>query len=299
MSEIRSADGPRAAALVRAWLLSTAAVASFAILWLASTQVRAVRAHSPWSDDPYDAVLSVASLVLPFVWAVTTVRLLRWRAAPILPVAAARTIVRGVGVVLALVWAPELACVVALALRARHGAWGPWLGWLQALVALTGLAGLVAGVDLVRTSARLRSPGGEPRAGWGAADDHQADQPAEPDALDDLAVLLETTGRSLARSNEGGGRLLASVGTAVATVASARWGPRRHRVAWCLALGLGFGVMLAAWHGIAEGAPDHWPTALLVGAVFASVGAAIVVVSYACLGTYLRLIRPEDPPAHR
>ena len=51
--------------------------------------------------------------------------------------------------------------------------------------------------------------------------------------------------------------------------------------------------------GIAEAAPDHWPTALLVDAMFASIGAAIVVVSYACLGTYLRLIRPEPHPGRR
>jgi len=33
--------------------------------------------------------------------------------------------------------------------------------------------------------------------------------------------------------------------------------------------------------------------------MFASIGAAIVVVSYACLGTYLRLIRPERRPDRR
>ena len=69
--------------------------------------------------------------------------------------------------------------------------------------------------------------------------------------------------------------------------------------AWCLALGLGFGFALAAWHGIAEAAPDHWPTALLVDAMFASIGVTIVVVSYACLGTYLRPIRPEPHPGRR
>ncbi len=283
-------------ALTRAWVLSTAAAAALAALWVASTQLPTVRAHSPWSDDPYDAVLSVASLVLPFVWAVTTVRLLRWRsaaaAAAVIPPATVRTIVRGIGVVLALVWAPVVAGVAALALHARHDAWGPRLGWLEGRVALTGVLALVASVDMARTRTRLRSLAPAPRRAWGAA-------PAEPDALDDVAGLLQTAGRSLARWSRRIGGLLAWGGTTVAAVAASRWGPRRHRLAWCLALALGFGAALAAWHGIAEGASAHWSTQLLVGAVFASAGAAIVVVSYACLGTYLRLIRPEPRPDPR
>lgn len=278
--------GPPARELARAWLLSTAAVAALAALWLASTQVRAIRAHSPWADDPYDAVLSVASLVLPFVWAVTTARLLRWSPAPAAPPAAVRTLTRGIGVMLALVWAPVVATVASLAAYARGDAWGPWLGWLEALVAVTGALALVATVDLAMARRRLRAPGGALAPGWSGT-------PAEPDALDDISALLETAGRSVAPSSRRLGRLLSTAGATVAAVASAAWGPRRHRVAWCMGLALGFGAALAAWHGLAEGVPARWTGGLAVSAVFTVVGAAIVVVSYACLGTYLRLIRPE------
>src|SRR5947207_14713067 len=60
MDPIRPAAPPRARALTRAWALSTAAVAALAALWVVSTQLPAIRAHSPWAIDPYDAVLSVA-----------------------------------------------------------------------------------------------------------------------------------------------------------------------------------------------------------------------------------------------
>jgi hypothetical protein len=291
MSESPSRGGFRAGILTRAWMLSTWSVASFAALFVVSTQLHGVRAHSPWADDPYDAVLSVAGLVLPFVWAVTSARLLRRRAASAIPAAAARTILRGAGVVLLLVWASSGACLAALTLHARHDAWGPWLGWLVALVAATGLSALVATAELARTARRLRPAGLAGGSGrpWAA----------EPDAIDDVAALLDTAGRSLARISSRLGRLLAFAGTALATVGSSRWGPRRHRITWCLGLALSFGAALAAWHGIAEGVPPTGPTAILVGAVFTSAGAVIVVVSYACLGTYLRLIRPERRPGRR
>ena len=54
-----------------------------------------------------------------------------------------------------------------------------------------------------------------------------------------------------------------------------------------------FGICLAAWHILVEGAASTWSDTLVVGAILAAIGAVVVVASYALLGDYLRLIRPQ------
>ncbi|MDP9342015.1 MAG: hypothetical protein M3Q23_07925 [Actinomycetota bacterium] len=287
MSETLAADRHEARALGRAWLLATGSVVSIGVLFLVSTQLRAVRAHSSWSNDPYDAVLSVAGLVLPFVWGVTSARLLRWSVTTAVPAPAIRTISRGLGVVLILVWASVAACLVALAGHARHGAWGPWFSWLVALVVATGLSAVAATVQLTRTERRFRPEVKALGSGWRA-------DPAEPDALDDIVTLLGVAGTLLRGVTPRVGGMLSWAARTLAAAASAPWGPRRHRGAWCVGLAVSFGVALAAWHGVMEGGAPTWPEGLLAGAVLAATGTALVLVSYASLGGYLRLIRPES-----
>jgi len=43
------------------------AVVAYAVLWVVTTQIRAVRDLSPFSDDPWDYVASYASIFLPVV----------------------------------------------------------------------------------------------------------------------------------------------------------------------------------------------------------------------------------------
>jgi hypothetical protein len=61
---------PNAAALV---------VVAFWALFVFSAELPDVRAHSPWAEDPYDAVISFAALLVPLVAVVTFVRCQRWR----------------------------------------------------------------------------------------------------------------------------------------------------------------------------------------------------------------------------
>ena len=41
------------------------AVVFFLVLFVFSAEIPAVRAHSPWAEDPYDAVVSFAALLVP------------------------------------------------------------------------------------------------------------------------------------------------------------------------------------------------------------------------------------------
>jgi hypothetical protein len=273
-------------AVRRTCVVAAGAVVSFGALFAISTQFASIRAHSPWAEDPYDAVVSIAALVLPFVAAITCVRYLRWRGPGAIPVFAGRQMLRGTAVTLGLVCASVGACIAALVLHARVDTWGPWLGWLLSPLALTTIAAVIASGMLHRTWGLAR-PGPHPD---GPA---QGEREAEPDAIDDFAALLEDVGNLVARFAPALGSLFGAAGGELNDAMSSRWGPRRHRILWCLATGIVFGICLAAWHILVEGAASTWSDTLVVGAILAAIGAVVVVASYALLGDYLRLIRSQ------
>ena len=276
----------------RTCVVAAGAAASFGALFAISTQLASIRAHSPWAEDPYDAVVSIAALVLPVVAAITCVRYLRWRRPGAIPVFGARQMLRGTAVALGLVWASVGACMAALVLRARVDTWGPWLGWLLVPLAVTTIAAVIASSMLHRTWGLARQ-GPHPNA------PAQGGRVAEPDAIDDVAALLEDVGNLVARVAPALGSLLGAAGGEWNRAMSSRWGPRRHRILWCLATAMVFGICLSAWHLVVEGAPSTWSGTLLVGATLAAVGAAVVVASYALLGDFLRLIRPQPSSEQR
>jgi hypothetical protein len=279
-------------AVRRACLVAAGAALSFGALFAISTQFASIRAHSPWAEDPYDAVVSIAALVLPFVAAITCVRYLRWRRPGAIPVFAARQMLRGTAVALGLVWASVGACMAALVLRARVDTSGPWLGWLLVSLAVTIIAAVIASSTLQRTW-RLAHAGRHPDGLT------QGGREAEPDAIDDFAALLEDVGNLVARFAPALGSLFGAAGSELNEAMSSRWGPRRHRILWCLATAIVFGICLSAWHLVVEGAASTWSDTLVVGAILAAIGAAVVVVSYALLGDYLRLIRPQPSSEQR
>src|SRR4029079_356444 len=90
------------------------AVCAFELLFFLSSQVRVVRERSPWADDPYDLMVSIAALVVPVVAVVTFVRFQRWVDGPAMPPDALRLALRGVFVVLLLIWATVATCLVAV-----------------------------------------------------------------------------------------------------------------------------------------------------------------------------------------
>src|SRR5262245_5665693 len=72
------------------------AVVGYAVLWLVSTQVRAIREISPFAEDPWDAVASYAAIFLPFAAGATWIRSLGHRER-VLPLSTAARIRWGSG----------------------------------------------------------------------------------------------------------------------------------------------------------------------------------------------------------
>jgi len=68
----------RATRLIRfaAWATGFAVVVWFALAWI-SSEIRVLRAQSPWSDDPPDLFVSLAVLIVGFVGLLTFVRVQR------------------------------------------------------------------------------------------------------------------------------------------------------------------------------------------------------------------------------
>ncbi|GAA2501754.1 hypothetical protein [Streptomyces longisporus] len=141
--------------------LGTAGV--FEALTVLETQDKTVRAASPWQDDPYDVVVSLAQFAVPVLALVIALRLLVWRA----PGGAdrARQTVRAAGALLTLVGltvVSEWAAVIAGAPASPSGTWASVLiGGLVVSSVLT----LVAAVSLARCRRRRRSAGG-PGSDW-------------------------------------------------------------------------------------------------------------------------------------
>jgi protein-S-isoprenylcysteine O-methyltransferase Ste14 len=74
-------DGGRTAPRLtrRAENAATHVVVAFWALFVFSAELPSVRAHSPWTEDPYDVVISFAALLVHLVAVVTFVRCQRWR----------------------------------------------------------------------------------------------------------------------------------------------------------------------------------------------------------------------------
>jgi hypothetical protein len=80
-------DGARTATRLTRRAANAAAlvVVAFWALFVFSAELPAVRAHSPWAEDPYDAVVSFAALLVPVVAFLTCVRCRRWRGPALMP----------------------------------------------------------------------------------------------------------------------------------------------------------------------------------------------------------------------
>jgi hypothetical protein len=260
------------------------AVIAFGALFVIGAQVQAFRAHSPWANDPYDAVGSFAVLLVPVVVAVTFVRLWRWRGAAPMPAPAIRQVLRGSTVTVGAIDATVAADVAALLARASVETRGPWLGLLVGLLASTGLAALGATALLVLAWSRSRRYVAD-----GARNSAQ-----EEDAFDDIVALLvdvgRMTGRRLPRLGE---RLVAGSLRLDAALRFSRVSPRRHPWAYCFVVAVTFGLAFSAWHSLVEGMPPDLSSAFLIWLLYAGILATCVIVGYALFGHYLRLIRAE------
>ena len=266
----------------RAASAAALAVVAFWALFVFSAELPAGRAHSPWAEDPYDAVVSFCALLVPLVAIITFVRCQRWRGPDPMPVPVVRQVLRGAGVALLAIGATVVADVAALS---RVETWGPWFGSLVGLLALTGVLTL-CGATLV-TFAWWRSR----RYVAGEA----ANPAGEDDALDDVLALSVDVGTIVRRRVPClGEALVTGARRAEVALRSSPRSPRRHPWAYCLVVAVLCGAAFSTWHSLLEGLPADPPLALQVWLLYAGILASGIVAVYTLLGRYLRLIRYEQ-----
>ncbi|MGW2254953.1 hypothetical protein ACWCXH_32935 [Kitasatospora sp. NPDC001660] len=262
---------PARPAAVAALLTSVAGATAFTVFAYLTTQVRVVRAGSPWQDDPYDAVVTFTMFFVPLLGALGAARALLCRRGRPLPRYRIEQVLRAALVCTLLVAATLATDWAAVAARADHASWDDGTPWL--IASLLPLTGVTAESLLLLRRAIRRLP--EPV--------HGADG-ARGDWLDDLVPLANLlagprsrTGRALA-ALVGRGKVLGFVRLRFALLAA---------VAAVTA-----GLLVAT--GLASG--EGWPGALLFTvetAVFAGGTFAFVMIC----NSVLRFASP--PPASR
>lgn len=168
--------GHRARPIAAAALLtSVTGAGAFTVFAYVTTQLHAVRAVSPWQDDPYDTVVTFTMFFVPLLGAITALRALLCRRDQPLPLYRIQQLLRAALAGTLLVAATLATDWTAVAAGADHTSWTSGTPWLVgSLVPLTGLAG--AGPLLHRLAVR-RLP---------APSRHRPDG----DWLDDIVPLL-------------------------------------------------------------------------------------------------------------
>lgn len=147
----------------------------FTVFTIITTQDRAVRAGSPWQNDPYDGVVSFTELIVPAVAIVMAARTLLWRRREPQPVFRVDQLLRAANVNAVLIGMTAVTDWLAVAVGADRPLWNGGTPWLIAsLVPLTLV--VVASLLTVRQAFR-RLPHPRPR-------------PPQGDWLHDLKALV-------------------------------------------------------------------------------------------------------------
>ncbi|PWU62467.1 hypothetical protein DLE60_00155, partial [Micromonospora globispora] len=134
-------EGHPPAAVRRALWWCVGCAVLFTAFAVATTQIRALRAHSPWQDDPYDVVVSFTQMLVPALAVALVVRILNRR--PGWPRPAPGDLLRGGWALVGMVAATAATDWIAVGLRVHEGAWD---GTGRLLIAaLAGLTLAVAG----------------------------------------------------------------------------------------------------------------------------------------------------------
>lgn len=270
----RAAD-PSTRATRLAANVAAVSVVLYALLWFFSTQIDAIRAVSPFADDPWDAIATYASIFLPFVAGATWIRSLGHRG-PLLAAATARRIRWGSGLAAAIVLvaaAADAQAIATIGFASDAGLGAALIGVLTvgSIIASTAAIGLI--IRASRVDEQITQPTTEP----------------EPDIVDDLLALAADMARPIGLRPQ-----VARFGAWLETILEeAAWSPRRHRIAFGLALSVAAGAAYATWHGIREGASPSLAVPLLFTVLLGS------GVFAAWLGTVgpLRLLRPPHGSA--
>lgn len=238
----------------------------------ATTQVRALRAHSPWQDDPYDVVVSFTQLLVPALAVAMAIRIAGRRPQPRL-----RDLLRGGRALVAMVAVTVVTDWVAVA-RGEHGDdWGGTGQLLIAALAVVTLAAAAAAVALRRATART---GDNVRV---------APQPAGPDWTDDV---LAGVGDLVGRCGAAGRVSAEAVGWLRRVVVGGRHGLRRHHLASVVLACVAVSAGLAVGEASGDGLGPHPAAAAAARIVIGAAGLLTVLLP---LDAYLGLLRPGQP----
>ena len=240
----------RRVALRRVTWTSGGATAWFLGLSWLTTQVASIRAALPFTEDPYDGVVSFAAIGIAVVGGVTIVRTVAHIGRVDDP-AVARRIAIGWALCLAMTAIAVASDVVALVVVGAD----PSADGVPLAVGLLGVSIAVSVVGVVAVWLGRRSlltPAG--------------DDAPEPDLIDDVGSIAQRFGL---------GRLAAWL---IAWVERSRLSPRRHRVLVGVAGAIAAGIAASAWHAFREGAWASPAAAVLFGSLWAVgvVGAYLV-----------------------
>ncbi|MEU2420477.1 hypothetical protein ABZ619_05375 [Streptomyces sp. NPDC007851] len=137
---------------------SLALAVVFEALTVLETQDKTVRAVSPWQDDPYDVMVSLAQFTMPMLALVIALRLFAWRA----PGGADRVqqTVRAAGAMVTLVGLTVVSEWAAVIARTSASSSGTWASVLIGGLVVNSLLTAVAAVSLGRCLRRSPSAGG-------------------------------------------------------------------------------------------------------------------------------------------
>jgi hypothetical protein len=253
-----------------------AAAVAYAALYFVTTQVKIVRAASPFGDDPWDVVVSYGAIFLAIVVGATGVRSIRHRGSRLEPVIAAR-IRTGVAMALltmGLTLASDVSALLFAPLPDPAAADDGRLALIVGLILVISATAIVATGLLIRAgtiAARTTTPQGE--------------DASEPDILDDLLGLARDAAALLRPIQTPVDRLTAFVDRFLATSPAS---PRRHRLAFGIVAAVAAGLAFDVWHAIVEG---PWGSLFALGLFAVLTAGGVLAVYLATLGP-LRLIRP-------
>ena len=252
-----------------------ATAATFVVFAVLTTQDKALRSHSPWQDDPYDAVVSFTVFFVPLVTGLCALRVQLCRRNEPLPLSRVADLLRGCRLVLTAVAATVGVDWLSVALRADRPDWTSGTALLVLL--LTGVSTtLLVATAAVRAAHLPRAPAGA------AARVRPGSPPADwlAEFVDAVAVLSPRLGR--------GGppvrRLARWLGS---HLVAGRWGLRAHPILAAGLLSVSFGACLG---GLAA---REVPPPVVLLLVVVGVGACGMFALVMVGGAYLGLVRGE------
>jgi hypothetical protein len=253
------------------------AVAAYGVLYLVTTQVRFVRSASPFGDDPWDVVVSYGAIFLATVVGATAVRSLRHRGPQLEPTIAARV---RTGVAMALVTigvtlAADLSALLVAPLPDPAARTDGRLAVIVGLLAVSVFTGLLATVFLRRAGAIAAR----------SAERDGSDRGTEPDVLDDLLGLAGEVVGSVPQLRP---PVRSAVRVASDFLDRSKLSPRRHPIAFGIAVAVIAGLAFDVWRALVEG---PWASPFVVVLFATLVGAGVLGV-YAATLRPLRLLRP-------